>query len=63
MYLKLQSGRYAGEMRDVRVDQARLMLADGRAVRPETVLAHAVVPAHAVESAVMPKPSRKARRG
>jgi hypothetical protein len=40
MWVRLLSGRYAGEERDVRPDQARVMLADGRAVLP----AYAAVP-------------------
>jgi hypothetical protein len=69
MYLKLQSGRYAGEIRDVRVDQAREMLADGRAVVP--VLAEdgvSGVPAMLLserggETIVPAKRSRIRRRG
>jgi hypothetical protein len=31
MYLRLKTGRYAGEVRDVEIRAARVMLADGRA--------------------------------
>jgi hypothetical protein len=34
MYVRLLTGRYAGEERDIRADAARVMLADGRAELP-----------------------------
>ena len=34
MYVRLLSGRYAGEERDIRADAARVMLRDGRAELP-----------------------------
>jgi hypothetical protein len=37
MWVRLLSGRYAGEERDVRADQAKAMLADGRAELPAYV--------------------------
>lgn len=32
MYVRVLTGRYAGEIRDIRSDAAKQMLADGRAV-------------------------------
>jgi hypothetical protein len=37
MWVHLLTGRYAGEERDVRPDQAKVMLADGRAQLPAYV--------------------------
>ncbi len=59
MYVRLLSGRYAGEERDVRVDMAKQMLADGRAERvsPES----AAVPALTSQPHA-PQPKKKGRR-
>lgn len=51
MYVRLLSGRYAGEERDVRADAAKTMLADGRAEPVELV--------DAVKLAVKPKEAKK----
>jgi hypothetical protein len=34
MYVRVLTGRYAGEIRDIRSDAAKQMLADGRATDP-----------------------------
>jgi hypothetical protein len=38
MHVRLLTGRYAGEIRDVRSDAARQMLADGRAADPDSAV-------------------------
>ncbi len=35
MYVRVLTGRYAGEVRDIRADAAKQMLADGRAMEED----------------------------
>ena len=66
MYLKLLTGKYAGEIRDLAPEAARAMLASGRAVDPRTIPADepqpepsTPVPALSASSAVAKKTAAK----
>lgn len=60
MQILLKTGRYAGELQDVRPDCARLMIADGRAADPR-IEGEVKIPAIRAEVA-LPQ-TRTRRRG
>lgn len=60
MYVRLLTGRYAGEERDVRADMARTMIADGRA---ERVVDAPDAPAQPKsQTQQVPTPAKKAKK-
>ena len=60
MYLRLLTGRYAGEVRDLAPAAARVMLESGRAEDPRDTPATPAVPAAAPKSA--PAAKKAARK-
>lgn len=65
MEVRMKSGRYAGELRDVRPDCARQMIADGRAEDPglvEQVRESSVQPGIFTSGDPLPQTARRKRR-
>lgn len=62
MEVLMKSGRYAGELRDVRPDCAKQMIADGRAEDPRKVVRETVEPSIFTSGNPLPQTARRKRR-